>query len=214
MWCDGDTMSSGPARPAAVEMHTAGDGVRPPASILAISGSLRAQSSNAAVLQAVRLLAPQHVHVTLFSALDSIPHFNPDLDLEGMTPPPAVFAFRRQVIEADALLVCSPEYAHGVPGALKNALDWLVSVPEMLHKPVGLLNASPRSTHAQAALAETLRTMSLSLVAGASIVVPVSGRRLDAAAIAQDAELASALRAAIRALVEAVMQGDDGRRSA
>ena len=126
--------------------------------ILGISGSLRARSSNTELLRAASLMAPSGVCVTLFSGLDALPHFNPDLDGEGGVPPPRIRDFRRRIRRADALLICSPEYAHGVPGALKNALDWLVSTPDVVYKPVGLLNASPRSTHAQASLAETLRT--------------------------------------------------------
>ncbi len=145
---------------------------------------------------------PADVEVVLFAGLASLPHFNPDFDFEGAVLPPPVVDLRAAIAGADALLICSPEYAHGVPGSLKNALDWLVSGPEMVFKPVGLLNASPRSTHAQASLAETLRTMSVKLVAGACVDVPLAGRRLDAGAIIVDAELADPLRTAIAALVE------------
>ncbi len=176
--------------------------------ILSITGSLRARSSNTALLRAAALLAPPPIDIQLFSALDSLPYFNPDLDREGMTPPPAIADFRRRVGGAAALLICSPEYAHGVPGALKNALDWLVSAPEIVHKPVGLLNASPRSSHAQASLTETLRTMSMIVVPGASIVLPVSGRDPDAAAIAGDPELAAALLRVLDALVQAASEHD------
>lgn len=169
--------------------------------ILGISGSLRARSSNTELLRAVSLVAPSNMQVTLFSGLGALPHFNPDLDGPGVPPPPPVADLRRRVRRSDALLICSPEYAHGVPGALKNALDWLVSTPDALHKPVGLLNASPRSRHAQASLAETLRTMSLVVVPGASIAVPVSGRKLGAEAMTQDAELAGDLRRVLEALV-------------
>jgi NAD(P)H-dependent FMN reductase len=86
------------------------------------------------------------------------------------------------------------------PAYCKNALDWLVSGPEMVHKRVGLINASPRSTHAQASLAETLRTMSVTLVADASVELALGGRGLDAAEIAADAELARLLRSAVGAL--------------
>ena len=177
--------------------------------ILAISGSLRAKSSNTEVLRAAALLAPASARVTLFAGLGDLPPFNPDLDGEGATPPAPVRALREQVAAADALLICSPEYAHGVPGVLKNALDWLVSGPEIPYKPIGLLAASSRSAHAQASLAETLRTMSTVLVPGASITVPLDGRRLDAAGIAADPALAALLRAALDALVRAA----DGARS-
>jgi len=171
--------------------------------ILAISGSLRAHSSNTEVLRAAAILAPPSVRVSLYSGLASLPHFNPDLDGDGAVPPDAVQDLRSQVAEADGLLICSPEYAHGVPGALKNALDWLVSGAEILAKPIGLLNASPRSTIAQASLAETLRTMSTVLVAGASLELPLGGRRGDAASIAADPDLARVLGAALEAIASA-----------
>lgn len=174
--------------------------------ILGLSGSLRARSSNTELLRAVASLAPSGVELTLFAGLDRLPYFNPDLDGPGVTAPPRVEELRRGIRGADALLICSPEYAHGVPGALKNALDWLVSDPDVVSKPVGLLNASPRAVHAQAALAETLRTMSMTVIPAASIAVPVMGRHLSAAAIARDPDLAAALRGVLDALVAAARE--------
>ncbi len=110
---------------------------------------------------------------------------------------------RARIAAADALLICSPEYAHGVPGSLKNALDWMVSDAAMIGKPIGLLNASARSTFAHPQLAETLRTMSTALVDGASVTVPLDGRRLDAAGIAADAALVETIRTALDALAAA-----------
>lgn len=175
-----------------------------PATLLTISGSLRARSINREVLLAVARLAPPGITVTSFDGLGELPHFNPDLEEGGRALPPAVRAFRDVVGQADAVLICSPEYAHGIPGSLKNALDWLVSGPEIVHKPIGLVNASPRSSHAQAALAETLRTMSTVLVDGASPALPINGRRLAAEEIAAIEELAPPLRTAISALLGAV----------
>jgi chromate reductase len=171
--------------------------------LLAISGSLRARSSNTEVLRAAALVAPPSVRVDLFDGLAALPHFNPDLDVEGAVLPEPVRDFRARIAAACGILICSPEYAHGVPGVLKNALDWLVSGPEMVHKPVGLINASPRSTHAQASLAETLRTMSATLVAGASVELALGGRGLDAAGIAADPALVLQLRASMEALTPA-----------
>src|SRR2546425_6156409 len=96
--------------------------------ILAVSGSLRAVSKNTAILEAARLLAPPRVEITLYTGLDTLPHFNPDLDTpDGRSGPEAVADWRAGVAQADGLLISSPEYAHGLPGTLKNALDWLVS---------------------------------------------------------------------------------------
>jgi chromate reductase, NAD(P)H dehydrogenase (quinone) len=172
--------------------------------ILAISGSLRAHSSNAEVLRAAGMLAPESVSVTLYRGLNDLPHFNPDMDTEGAVLPNAVQQLREAVARADALLISSPEYAHGVPGSLKNALDWLVSGPEMPGKPTGLLTASTRSVHAHSALAETLRTMSAELVPDAMVAVPLDGRRLEASAIVADPELSGAIRTALNALIAVV----------
>ena len=181
--------------------------------ILAISGSLRGRSSNTQVLRAVIKLAPSTVNVTMETELDTLPFFNPDLDEEGMLPPPQVRGFRMRIAAADALLICTPEYAHGIPGVLKNALDWLVSGSEIPHKPVGIINASPRSIHAQASLADTLKTMMARLVPEASITLPLSGRQLDGAGIAADPAFAKSLTKALEALVAAASQYGDLRRS-
>jgi len=175
----------------------------PEMKVLAISGSLRSSSSNTEALKAAALVAPGDVHITMYEGLRDLPAFDPDLDAPGATLPRPVQDLRAQIGAADAVLICSPEYAHGVPGSLKNALDWLVSSSEMLFKPIGLLNISPRSTHAYHSLAETLRTMSTVIVEDASIELPLSGSRLNAGAIAGNAEFAEPLRAAITALCDA-----------
>jgi chromate reductase len=171
--------------------------------LLAISGSLRAVSSNTSLLRAAALLAPEGMEIALYGGLGDLPHFNPDLE---DAEPPSVTELRRRVREADGLLFSSPEYAHGVPGVLKNALDWLVSGSEIVWKPIALWNASPRATHAQASLAETLRTMSTRLVPEASIAVPLLARGLDAAAIAADPDLAGPLRAALASFARAIRE--------
>jgi len=172
--------------------------------VLAISGSLRASSSNTLLLTLAAGLAPEGVEVTLYRGLGDLPHFNPDLDrvLDDPALPEAVRYLRRRVAAADALLISSPEYAHGVPGSLKNALDWLVGGSEIPGKPVALVNTSPRATHAQASLAETLRTMSADLVAGSPFAALMAGKG-DGEALAADPEVAVAVRAAFAALVRA-----------
>jgi chromate reductase len=125
--------------------------------IIAICGSLRAQSSNLALLRAATNLG---IDVQIYEGLGSLPHFNPDDDIEGATPPAAVAELRTLLANADGILISSPEYAHGVPGSLKNALDWLVSDGALVDKPVALINASPiGGEFARDSLVETLRTM-------------------------------------------------------
>jgi chromate reductase, NAD(P)H dehydrogenase (quinone) len=175
-----------------------------PIHILAISGSLRAASSNTTVLQALAALAPDDLVVSLYNQLDSLPYFNPDLDREGDTPPASVADLRARVGRADGIVICSPEYAHGVPGVLKNALDWLVSSLEFPDTPVALLNISPRSTYVQASLAETLVTMSAALISDPALTIDLPRDRRDLASMLADPDVVQALRAALGTLAEAI----------
>ena len=140
----------------------------------------------------------------MFLGLGELPAFNPDLDGEGT--PETVDSLRKMLDACDAVLISSPEYAHGVPGVLKNALDWIVGSGELVGKPVGLVNASTRATHAWTSLVETLTVMSALVIPRASITVPLQGRTLDADAIAADAELATLLRSALDALATAACE--------
>ncbi len=168
--------------------------------ILAISGSLRGASSSTAIVHAAALVAPPGVTVSIYTGLDTLPHFNPDLDREGDVAPPSVADLRRRVGDADALLISTPEYAHGVPGSLKNALDWLVSSSEFPGIPVALVNPSSQSFHAHDSLAETLRTMSAELPTEMSVRIPVLDRSMDAVRIATDPVMSVALRDVVVAL--------------
>lgn len=151
------------------------------------------------LLDAVAMLAPADVRVDRYEGLADLPLFNPDIDVDPA--PASVLTLRTSIAGADAVVISSPEYAHGVPGALKNALDWLVSGVEILDKPVALLNPSPMSRYAQPQLMETLRVMSARVVDDACLTVPVAGRGLDAAGIVADAVLSMKLRAAIDSLL-------------
>jgi len=139
--------------------------------LLAISGSVRAHASNTALLDAAALVAPAGVTVTRYPTVAALPHFDPDLDTpEGGALPDAVAELRARVGRADGLLLSTPEYAHGLPGAFKNALDWLVGSVEFPGKPVAVISPSARAVHAPAQLREVLTTMSARIVERASIV--------------------------------------------
>ncbi len=172
--------------------------------ILAISGSLRAASSNTRAVAALQLLAPAGVEVVIYDGLGDLPHFNPDLDGDDL--PTVVAALRDEIGRCDGLVICSPEYAHGVAGSMKNALDWLVPSVEFPETPVALINASPHAEHAQAHMRETLVMMNARLVAAASIVVPLQGVPLSAEAIAGDPDLGPRLSAALAAFVSAISE--------
>jgi NAD(P)H-dependent FMN reductase len=148
---------------------------------LAVSGSLRAASTNTALLRAMVANAPSGQTVELFDRLADIPIFNPDRQ-EGETPE-AVADLARRLGSADGLIISSPEYAHGLPGGLKNAFDWLVGGYEAAGKPAMLVHASSRSAISRAQLREVLKTMALRLFDGDEFELPLLGKSEEAMAI-------------------------------
>lgn len=170
--------------------------------LLALCGSLRAKSSNRTLLEGAAMLTPEEVTLTIYEGLATLPQFNPDIEDEDA--PDSVVAFREALNNADGVIISSPEYAHGVPGALKNALDWVVGTSELVEKPVALFNASPRSTFAVANLNETLTVMSARLIDDAHVTVQMAGRALPDGGVAADAELAPILREALARFVAAI----------
>ena len=141
--------------------------------VVALSGSLRSGSSNSRLLRAAAKMAANWADFIFYDRqIAELPHFSPDLDSEGSVAPPAVAELRRVLASADAVLVCCPEYAHGVPGSFKNALDWIVSSGELTDKPVALIMASASGAEqARAALVLTLRVIGANLVFDCSLVL-------------------------------------------
>jgi chromate reductase, NAD(P)H dehydrogenase (quinone) len=125
--------------------------------LLAISGSLRSQSSNTRLVRRVAEVAGDDMEIDVFVDLHRLPHFNPDAE---PSEDAVVVDLTQRMRAADGFIVSTPEYAHGVPGTLKNALDWLVGTDAFIKKPFALLHASNRSIHAPQSLIEILTTMS------------------------------------------------------
>jgi NAD(P)H-dependent FMN reductase len=169
--------------------------------VLGISGSLRRVSLNTAVLNAMAALAPKGVEVAVYGSLEALPAFNPDREND---PIDAVADFRTRLQEADGILFSTPEYAHALPGAFKNAIDWVIGTGELVEKPVALVNPSPRSTYAQDSLREILATVSAHLVPEACVTVPLTGRTLPPEGIPADGEIAAPLRDALDRFAEAI----------
>lgn len=169
--------------------------------ILALSGSLRKASSNTTILRAAASLAPSNIKIEIFNEIGNLPLFNPDL--EG-NEPLAVLDFRSQINFANGILIASPEYAHGVTGTIKNALDWTVGSGEFTQKPVALLNASPRARHAHESLQEILTTMMAHIITEASLTIPVPHNRVKETDILSDKMLSGVLLSAIISLASAV----------
>jgi chromate reductase, NAD(P)H dehydrogenase (quinone) len=164
--------------------------------VVAICGSLRLHSTNVNALKALALAAPEHQ----FDSYDIsvLPHFNPDLDVEGATPPSVVADLRDRIRAADAVVISTPEYAHGLPGSLKNMLDWLVSDGTLVGKRVVVINATPPAQFAQASLLEILKTMNWNVVA--TVELPLRGKKLTAEQIAADEAMSQLIASALRQL--------------
>ena len=169
--------------------------------IALISGSLRASSTNASMLEAAARLAPPGTE-PFFVDIEPVPHFNPDLDTDD--PPAPVVAFRSRLRSADAVIFSTPEYVHSMPGALKDAVDWLVSSAELFEKPVILLNPSPNAgQRGQAALLHTLKIMNANVLESASLVEPFVPKRLDTEGLLADPAVRARLQGAVDALLAA-----------
>ena len=166
--------------------------------VLAISGSLRRQSTNTYLLRALILLAPPVLEIVLYEELEQIPPFNPDRESTELE---AVARFRAALRECDVVLISTPEYAHGIPGALKNALDWVVGSGELSGKPVVMVNASSRGIYAQTSIREVLTTMDAKLLRDAEVTINILGKDLSPEKIAETAEYSLALKEFLSAIV-------------
>lgn len=175
--------------------------------LLTISGSLRAYSSNSALLHGIAALAPEYYRFTEYSGLGDLPHFNPDLDGDDNLPPAAVSDLRSQLKQADAVIICTPEYANGVPGVLKNALDWIVSSGEFMNKPTAVISASPNplgGDKAHASLVLTLSMMSAKVIEGGKLLVPFVRSKVSNEGVITDPLTVEACKLLLQALEQSI----------
>lgn len=142
--------------------------------LLAISGSARRESTNTALLLAMKDLAPDGMEISVFHRLDALPVFSPDL--EGEKTPLQVIDFLGLVSAADGIVISSPEYIHAIPGGLKNAIDWMVSRSEIIGKPIALAHASHRGDDMLASLRLVLSTVSDGFLDDVFLRIPLIGQ--------------------------------------
>lgn len=167
--------------------------------ILAIPGSLRANSSSNLILRTIISFSPKDSEVEVYDAIGSLPHFN-DPEQE----PRQVMDLKRRIREADAVLICTPEYAFGIPGSLKNALDWTVGSGEFVGKRVGIVTASSQGDKGHAALLLVLTAISAKINEEASLLISSVRAKLDSDGKVKDKELEMKLRNVVSTLIEAV----------
>jgi chromate reductase len=170
--------------------------------IFAISGSLRAGSSNHAILNLLGKMMPAGINYTIYNGLSTIPAFDPGLD--NGNPPAPVVAFRQQIAEADTIVICTPEYAYGVPGALKNALDWTVTSASFSGKPTALITASTGGENAHGALIKTLGAIDADLIKEATLLISFVRSKMDSEGNITDEESVIKLRAVFDSLLKKI----------
>jgi len=171
--------------------------------IFAISGSLRVGSSNHAVLQALGKMAPDNITYNIYNGLSEIPAFDPGLDNDE--PPVSVAKLRQLLAEADGVMICTPEYAYGVPGALKNALDWMVSSGSFVGKPTALITASTGGENAHEALIKILGAIDANLIKEATLLISFIRSKMDSEGNITDEETAEKLKGVLNAFLAALI---------
>ncbi len=168
--------------------------------ILAIPGSLRPGSSNHTVLRFLGTLIAPEITYMLYDGLALIPPFDPAAD--GDTPPEQVVGLRNLIDAADAIIVCTPEYAFGVPGQLKNALDWTVSSGSFSGKPTALITASTSGEYAHAALITTLGALDARLSDQTLLLISFIRSKINTEGKITDKDSIERLTAVVNALTE------------
>ena len=167
-----------------------------PIKILAVSGSLRATSSNAVILEAIEKMVPDGVEFFIYKGVGALPHFDDANDL-----PIAVSVWRKHLQEADAVLVCSPEYAFGIPGSIKNALDWTVGSGELINKPLALITAATGGDKAHAAMLNVFTALSPTIPPECALVISYVRSKLNAAGEITDAPTLEAVTKLLHQLI-------------
>lgn len=148
--------------------------------LLAIPGSIRTGSYSLALLRAMSNLAEEGMTINIYEGLADIPVFNPDIDDSQL--PEVVSQLMTDIRNSDGMIVCTPEYAHGIPGILKNAFDWLVASDALVLKPVVVTSISTSSlggVRAHAPLVLVLSAMNSNVIVEGSLNVPFVQRKFD-----------------------------------
>ena len=143
--------------------------------ILAISGSTRKDSTNEHLIKAIAEITGEWFKIQPYLRISTLQHFNPDLVDDAGTE---VNEFRALIRESDAILICTPEYAHGVPGSLKNAIDWTVGSSDFSGKMVMLITASSEGKFGHSSLLETLRVIEAIIMPELQLLIPFAKTKI------------------------------------
>jgi len=167
--------------------------------ILAISGSLREGSSNHNILQFLGKMMPSEINYTIYGGFRDIPAFDPEID--NNISPALVADLRERLAQADGIIICTPEYAFGVPGALKNALDWTVSSGSFSGKPTALITASTGGENAHEALIKILGAIDAKLSPETTVLIQFVRSKMNSDGIVTDRDTVQKLKTLIEAFI-------------
>lgn len=170
--------------------------------IFALCGSTKAASTNLLYISAVTKILGSGYEVTTLSSIADLPHFNPDLDNEH--PPYQVEELRKKISQADGILICTPEYAMGLPGSLKNALDWTVSSSSFSKKPVLALVASSQGEKAHQSLIDILNVIEAKVH---SLLIPFAKTKINVEGKITDSQTSSELKTRLEQFVARLSNG-------
>ncbi|CEI82682.1 NADPH azoreductase [Oceanobacillus oncorhynchi] len=170
--------------------------------LVALSGSIRKQSSTQKALYSLKNFIPENVDYGIYNVIENLPHFNPELD--GDQPPEEVQVYRELLSRADGVIICTPEYIKGVPGVLKNALEWLVSSAELYTKPVAVITASGNGENAHQALQLHLSMLNANVFKGGLLLISGADSKLNADGGFVKSEVNASLKLLISKLIEEI----------
>jgi chromate reductase len=169
--------------------------------ILAVSGSLRATSSNSLLIKEIQKWAPANVEITIYQDMATLPAFD-----DSMEPSGSIMGWRSELAAADGVLICSPEYAFGVPGALKNAIDWTVGSGELVNKPLALITAASSGDKAHAAWLQIFAALSADIPAGGDLLIPFIRTKFNEKGEVSDVATKEAILNTVQALIQTIEQ--------
>lgn len=172
--------------------------------IVALSGSLRKHSGNTAILNILSSMAKvKAVEFEIYEGLDNLPFFSPEIDNENVQN--SVKEFRNFLKNSNGIIICTPEYAFGVPGVLKNALDWLVSSAEFYEKPVATISASPTpmgGDKAHESLRHTMTALGANMIEGGMLIIPFVRVKMDKEGNVTDPSLRESLEKLLNVMIK------------
>jgi chromate reductase, NAD(P)H dehydrogenase (quinone) len=170
--------------------------------ILAISGSLRAKSTNLTIIENIAEMFAGKINVTIYDGLARLPHFNPDLESDARIA--EVEDFRRQIRESDGVLICTPEYVFSIPGALKNALEWTVGTSDFAGKPTILITASSLGEKTHESLFLVLKTIEAKISDDTALLISGARTKINSAGKLSDAPTIEAITLLIESFLQII----------